>query len=213
MSDFDGKAVGRPKSPDEIVADLLQVIDRDGGVSQRQLAAHLGVALGLVNAYLKHCVGKGWIKVSKVPTRRFAYFLTPQGFAEKSRRTASFLSNSLHFFRRARLDCSEVMRHAVGRGWRDIGLVGAGELAEIAMLCATEAGLRVVVVADDLIDQDRVLTVPVVATPDLVRNVDGWIMTTIRDPQAAYDRVAPIVGPSRLLTPDLLSISGVTRRH
>jgi hypothetical protein len=208
MSDLETSAMARAKGPDEIVSDLLRVVGEDSRVSQRQLAAELGVALGLVNSYVKHCVGRGWIKVSTVPTRRIAYFLTPQGFAEKSRRTASFLSNSLHFFRRARLDCGAVMQGALNQNWRNVGLLGAGELAEIAMLCATEVGLRVVVVSDDAFERDHLLRVPVVATPqDAPAGIDGWILTTIRDPQAVYDRHLPGIGAGRLLAPDLLAIS------
>ena len=64
---------------------LLEFVERNGAQSQRHIAAELGIALGLVNAYLKRCVKKGLIKVSSAPARQYAYYLTPQGFAEKSR--------------------------------------------------------------------------------------------------------------------------------
>ena len=47
-----------------------QSVERDGGQSQRRLAADLGIALGLVNAYLKRCIKKGLVKVSEAPARR-----------------------------------------------------------------------------------------------------------------------------------------------
>src|SRR3990170_1377431 len=72
---------------ERIVLDLLTSVEHDGERSQRHIAAELGIALGLVNAYLKRCVKKGLVKVSQAPARRYAYYLTPQGFAEKSRLT------------------------------------------------------------------------------------------------------------------------------
>jgi len=45
----------------------------------------LDIALGLVNAYVKRSIKKGLVKVSQAPARRYAYYLTPQGFSEKSR--------------------------------------------------------------------------------------------------------------------------------
>ncbi|HEY4820142.1 MAG TPA: winged helix-turn-helix transcriptional regulator, partial [Xanthobacteraceae bacterium] len=63
---------------------LLESVERGGEQSQRRLASELGVALGLVNAYLKRCVNKGLVKVSEAPARRYAYYLTPHGFTEKS---------------------------------------------------------------------------------------------------------------------------------
>ena len=96
-----------------IVLGLLESVGRDGGQSQRRLAAELGIALGLVNAYLKRCIGKGLVKVRSAPTRRYAYYLTPKGFAEKSRLTVSYLTNSLSFFRLARADCAALDRKSV----------------------------------------------------------------------------------------------------
>ena len=90
----------------QIVLGLLESVERDGGQSQRRLAAELGIALGLVNAYLKRCIKKGLVKVSEAPARRYAYYLTPHGFAEKSRLTVEYLSYSFSFFRQAKTDCA-----------------------------------------------------------------------------------------------------------
>ena len=95
-----------------VMLGLLESVERDGGQSQRRLASELGIALGLVNAYLKRCVKKGLVKVSQAPARRYAYYLTPQGFAEKSRLTVEYLSDSFSFFRQARTDCAQVFAMA-----------------------------------------------------------------------------------------------------
>src|ERR1700761_9053707 len=90
---------------ERIVLNLLNSVE-DGASSQRRIADELGIALGLVNAYLKRCVKKGYIKVGQVPARRYAYYLTPKGFTEKSRLTVQYLSDSFSFFRQARADCT-----------------------------------------------------------------------------------------------------------
>ena len=48
-----------------VMLGLLESVERNGGQSQRQLASELGIALGLVNAYLKRCVKKGLVKVAR----------------------------------------------------------------------------------------------------------------------------------------------------
>src|ERR1700759_1132336 len=121
---------------DRIMLGLLESVERDSGQSQRRLASELGIALGLVNAYLKRCIKKGLVKVSEAPARRYAYYLTPQGFAEKSRLTVEYLSYSFSFFRRAREDCSSVVKIARAHGWNRVVLVGVSDLAEIATICA-----------------------------------------------------------------------------
>src|SRR6266568_2612239 len=94
---------------ERIVLGLLESVERDGGQSQRRLASELGIALGLVNAYLKRCVKKGLLKANQAPARRYVYYLTPQGFAEKSRLTVEYLSYSFRFFRQAKADCAALL--------------------------------------------------------------------------------------------------------
>ena len=92
----------RDQVADEIVLRVLDAVESDPAVTQRSVANELGIALGLANAYLKRCIRKGLVKVAQVPSRRYAYYLTPQGVSEKTRLTAEYFSPSFLFFRRAR---------------------------------------------------------------------------------------------------------------
>ena len=89
---------------------LLNAIEKNPSFTQRGLSSDLGVALGLMNQYLKRCVTKGWVRASQVSPRRIAYFLTPEGFKEKSQMVRDYLSSSLSFFRDARSQCDVVFR-------------------------------------------------------------------------------------------------------
>src|ERR1700740_159853 len=131
-----------------ILLGLLQSVERDGGQSQRRLAAELGIALGLVNAYFKRCVKKGLVKVSEAPARRYAYYLTPQGFAEKSRLTIEYFSYSFSFFRQARAEGAAAIASAKGRGWSRVALAGVSDLAEITRISALDSGVDIVAVVD-----------------------------------------------------------------
>src|SRR5271154_6043221 len=131
-----------------ILLGMLSAVELDNAVTQRRLARELNIALGLANAYLKRCAKKGWIKMREAPLNRYAYYLTPHGFAEKSRLTADYLSYSLDFFRRARRDCTALMSACQARGWRRVMLYGGGDLAEIAVLSAAEAEIDIAGVID-----------------------------------------------------------------
>src|SRR5450631_1154865 len=131
-----------------IMLGLLQSVERDGGQSQRRLAAELGVALGLVNAYLKRCIKKGLVKVSQAPARRYAYYLTPKGFAEKSRLTVEYLSSSFSFFRQAKADCTRVFQLAREQNFQHLVLCGKSDLAEIAILSAVDCRVSIVAIVD-----------------------------------------------------------------
>ena len=107
-----------PKFENEILLGVLDAVHREAAISQRTISKEVGVALGLANAYLKRCVRKGWIKVRQVPRRRYLYYLTAQGFAEKTRLTGEYLSSSFNFFRRARSQLAELMAECNDRGWK-----------------------------------------------------------------------------------------------
>src|SRR5512144_1321507 len=122
--------VGRTEDG-EIMRGLLEAVALDGTRSQRTLASELGVALGLVNAYVKRCVRKGLMKVSTAPRRRYAYYLTPQGLAEKSRLTAQYFAYSFSLFRQAKSDCVAVFGQARANGYTRVVLAGVSDVAEI----------------------------------------------------------------------------------
>lgn len=195
-----------PENP-RIVLNLLKSVEHDGSRSQRVWASEFGVALGLVNSYLKYCVRKGYIKVKRIPAQRYKYFLTPKGFAEKSRLTVLLLSNSLVFFRQARADCAQVFKDAKVRGWQRVALLGASELAEISMICALEADIAVIAVVDAEFTGERFLDLPVVRNFASAGIFDGVIVTDRLQPQERFDSAAAICGADRVLAPSLLGLA------
>ncbi len=74
---------------------MLKVLQANPGLSQRQLAAQMGVSLGKANYCLRALVEKGLIKLGnfgKNPNKRqYVYILTPAGLEEKTRITLAFL--------------------------------------------------------------------------------------------------------------------------
>src|ERR1700678_1064773 len=135
-------------SNDRIVLGLLTSVDSNGARSQRHIAAELDIALGLLNAYLKRSIKKGLVKVSQAPARRYAYYLTPQGFSEKSRLTIEYLYSSFSLFRRAKVDYGTVFDRAHMLGIERIVLAGKSDLCEIAVLCAVDSPVTIVAIVD-----------------------------------------------------------------
>jgi DNA-binding MarR family transcriptional regulator len=186
----------REFSDDEIVLGVLDAVERDQHVTQRLVASELGIALGLANAYLKRCVRKGLVKVSQVPRRRYAYYLTPQGFAEKSRLTASYLAHSLSFFRNARSQLAAIFVEASARGHRRLALLGDGDLAEIALLVAREGCVEIA----------GVVKRPLSDTDPLLLGVEGVLITDLVDPRTAYDTAIERFEALRVYTPAVLRL-------
>ena len=195
----DTDTAGRDAS-DEIVLGVLDVVERDPSVTQRSVARELGIALGLANAYLRRCVRKGLIKVREVPRRRFAYYLTPQGFAEKSRLTATYLSDSFSLFRQARAQCAELFKLAAARGQRRLALLGQGDLAEIASLVARDHPLEIVGVIAAGADTARIEAELVAA------GADAALVTALIDPRGAVEAALRVFGSEQVHVPAILRV-------
>ena len=202
-----------------ILLGVLTAVERDSEVTQRSMSSELGIALGLANAYIGRCVRKGLIKVRQAPLKRYAYYLTPQGFAEKSRLTAEYLTVSLDFFRDARRECTLLLSECAQSGHRRLALAGVGELAEIATLSAAETSVEVVCVVGPGPSGRQCAGRPVFA--DLARalewarpagGIEAVVITDVQAPQAVFDAVSAEarklgLGKDRILAPPCLRIS------
>lgn len=192
---------------ERIVLDLLNSVEHDGSRSQRYMAAELGIALGLVNAYLKRCIKKGLVKVQDAPARRYAYYLTPQGFAEKSRLTVEYLATSFSFFRLAKGDCALAFAAAKAKGFTRLVLAGKSDLAEIAILCGVEAVVTIVAVVDPFSDDAQFLGVDVVKSyADVAGKFDAVIVTDVVRGKLSFDAAVDACGSERVVAPALLGL-------
>jgi DNA-binding MarR family transcriptional regulator len=127
---------------------LLSEISGAEQLSQRELAKRLGIALGLVNSYLKNLVAKGFVRVSNFPKNRYAYLLTPMGFAEKSRLAYQHLSYFSGLYTVARQDYLKLFRKLSAEGVKGVAFCGIDEVAEIAYLSLKEVGMELEVAMD-----------------------------------------------------------------
>jgi len=186
---------------------LLDNVSGDAMPNQRVLARKIGISVGLVNALVHRAVRKGLIKIRHAPARRYAYYLTPKGFAEKSRLVAEYLDYSLSFFRAARQDYGDVFARCAAAGQRRIALCGAGELAEIATLAAIGMNVELVAVLDRKTNQVRVAGLPVVRDLAALRPEDALVITEGRKPQELYDVLRAEAGADRIFAPPFLRIS------
>jgi DNA-binding MarR family transcriptional regulator len=197
----------------QITLGVLSAIEADSAISQRTLSNELGVALGLANAYLKRCVRKGYVKITAVPRRRYTYYLTPQGFAEKARLTGEYLTSSLQFFRRARQQIDKLMEDCAARGLRRVALAGASDLAEIATLTAHDHDVTLVGVVDDRLDKERFCGLPVAKRLSELGSVDAVIVTVQSSPamdKLVQDLTAEL-GAQRVLVPDLIKTAHIRK--
>jgi predicted transcriptional regulator len=139
------------KNDQESLRSLLLMTELEKGepISQREIAGRLGIALGLVNSYLKSLVKKGLVQVKAYPRNRFAYLLTPKGLAEKSHLAYLHLSNYHKLYRITRQDSLALFNALHRGGVKRVSFCGVDYLTEIAYLSLCEAGVELAAVMDE----------------------------------------------------------------
>ena len=190
-----------------IVLKLLSAVENNSSLTQRSLAKELGIALGLANAYVKRCTKKGFIKIQQVPANRYAYYLTPNGFSEKSRLTTEYLSQSFLVFRRAREEYSRILSLCVSRGKNKIAVFGDSDLSEIILICAREFPVELVGIVKPGETISKYLGIPVKNSVADLNEFDVILFAELVDPQGSYESLASVVGNDRVLAPEFLNIS------
>lgn len=128
---------------------LLEEISRDSTASQRKLSERLGVALGVTNACLKKMAKKGYIKVKGINHKRISYFLTPEGFSEKTRLTYHFLEYTVHYYINLKKNLSEKLDFISKQGVKRVVFYGAGDVMEVAFVISNEANIELLGIVDD----------------------------------------------------------------
>lgn len=129
----------------------LQILDElanNDSLTQRDLSSRLGIALGLVNSYMKNLVEKGFITVKTIPPKRYAYYLTPKGFTEKTRLAYYLFQDYTRIYREAKNNFRALFKDLSDKGMRKVVFAGSDEVAEIAYITLQETKLELAGVVD-----------------------------------------------------------------
>jgi EPS-associated MarR family transcriptional regulator len=97
---------------DEYRYKILKRLESSPNVSQRALAAELGISLGKVNYCLKALAQKGLVKANNFRNnenkRAYLYLLTPKGIEEKSKVTFRFLKHKIAEYESLKVEIDEL---------------------------------------------------------------------------------------------------------
>ena len=91
---------------------VLKKLEEQPDISQREIAAALGVSLGKVNYIIRACIDKGWVKARNFKNNeskmRYAYLLTPKGIVSRTKLAHHFLQRKLDEYDRLHSEIQEL---------------------------------------------------------------------------------------------------------
>ena len=128
--------------------EVLDTLERQPIINQRQLAQHAGISLGQVNYILKSLLGKGFVKMwnfRKSPRKiGYAYLLTPKGIQAKSRLAVRFITSKLEEYDSLRTRLAEKLTSIESRNARRIAFVGPQIVKDFIVSIIVEKKLNLV---------------------------------------------------------------------
>ena len=105
-------------SNDENILKALKILEANPELTQRDLAAELGVSLGKTHYLVKSLVDIGLVKLDNFQRSNnkwgYAYLLTPAGVAEKAAITVRFLARKQEEYKRLEREIEELRSEVEG---------------------------------------------------------------------------------------------------
>jgi len=137
--------------PSERMRDLqlLEEIEQNPRVSQRELSNKFGIALGVTNACIKRMARRGLIRLKGFPPRRIAYYLTPKGFSEKAKLTLHFFSYNIQHYAEMKKVISGRLLEMQEDGIRRIAFYGVSDEMEIAYITLQGSEMKLAGIIDE----------------------------------------------------------------
>lgn len=208
MTDMDNRSMDNRSMDNRSKAelDLIKALETDHQVSQTGLAKRLGIAAGLVNILMKRAVKRGVIKMKQIPARRYAYYLTPKGFAEKAKLVAQYLDSSLNLYRKLRVQYRDIFSTLEAKGISEITLVGDVDIAELAIMASFDSSIKITALVNTETNKSQIGPVPVVTTLDETRD-HAVVICDARNPQACFDDLVEQIDVEAIYYPEAYYIT------
>jgi len=128
---------------------LLEELERNPIISQRQLSHKFNIALGVTNACLRRMVRKGWIRIRGLSHRKIGYYLTPIGFGEKAKLTLHMISYTVQHYSELKKMISQRLLEMERDGFQRIVFYGISDEMEVAYITLQGVNLKLVGIVED----------------------------------------------------------------
>jgi DNA-binding MarR family transcriptional regulator len=162
---------------------LLEEIERNPKVSQRELSHKFGIALGVTNACIKRMARRGLIRLKGIPPRRIAYYITPRGFAEKANFALRVFSYNIRHYAEMKKQISRKLIEMQSSGVKRVAFYGVSDEMEVAYITLQGLDIKLVGIVDDEKNWGKKVFGHKVMGPSDVKklNPDAILITSVKD--------------------------------
>jgi DNA-binding MarR family transcriptional regulator len=155
---------------------ILDMIEKNSRVTQREISKEIGIALSMVNDHLDQFEKNKLIKRVKHSTKNVEYLITKKGTERRKLLNIWYLKSSQGIYLQAKENITKFLNQIIAKGFKQILLYGAGEVAEIIL---------------SVLNDDNQLPLEVLAVIDDDKNKSGNVLVNVpiitKDQIKAFD--------------------------
>ncbi len=109
---------------------LLQEIEKNPSITQKELGSIIGAAPSMINVYIKELEEENYLKREYISTKTVNYKITPEGIKRKNYLLIVYMRELLGLYHLAKNNVEEFLSKVEEKGYKNLLLYGAGEVAE-----------------------------------------------------------------------------------
>ncbi|CCV65098.1 Transcriptional regulator, MarR family [Paracholeplasma brassicae] len=131
---------------------ILDMIEKDSRVTQREISKEIGIALSMVNDHLDQFEKEKLVKRIKHSTKHVEYLITKIGIERRKVLNIGYLNATKELYFQAKDTFEKFLAQVKDKGFTNILLYGAGEVAEMilhAIMTSKTNEVNVLAVIDD----------------------------------------------------------------
>lgn len=135
---------------------ILQYIENNEDTTQKELAEVVGAAPSMINVYINEYEEDGYVVREYISAKIIKYKITQDGLRRKNYLVITYLHELLKLYKLARENIESFLEDLEDKGYKNILLYGAGEVAETILSVMRDREtfkLNIVGIVDD--DKDK----------------------------------------------------------
>ena len=185
---------------------LLQELEKNPIISQRELSNRFGIALGVTNACIKRMVRRGWIRITGLNQRRIEYYLTPKGFTEKAKLTVDLISWTVQHYITLKDLIGKKLLEMQSEGVERLVFYGVSDEMEVAYITLQGVNLKLA----GIVEEDEKVTPQIIFGYEIepVSRVqelkpDGILITSLTENERKRERLGGIFKQNSICIKDI----------
>ena len=181
---------------------ILDMIEKNPNITQREMSKAIGIAVSMVNDYLDKYEKNNLIIRKKHTTKTVEYFITKTGLERKKLLNIWYLQSSQTIYISAKDNILKFLYLVIAKGFRNILLYGAGEVAEIMLQVLTSDNtlpLHVIAIIDDnpLKTGKVIINSPIIQLQDIGKyEHDGILVSSFKHHQIINSKLHQLNYPA-----------------